>query len=152
MKTRKKGLQPRIETNRQRKEKLQPRMNTNGHEFLQRVKTGEFLTTDTPSRGTLWWTGGHGWTRLRAARTVAAATAWVLLALAVCARAEDRLRYEARPGSKVEIAGTSTLHDWMMDGQIIGGFLELPAGMRLDPSRAELPGATGGKLDARVEA
>jgi polyisoprenoid-binding protein YceI len=77
--------------------------------------------------------------------------ALALLALAVCARAEDRVRYEARPGSKVEIAGTSTLHDWTMDGQIIGGFLELPAAMKLDPSQAELPGATGGKLDARVE-
>jgi polyisoprenoid-binding protein YceI len=81
-----------------------------------------------------------------------AAAAWVLLAVVVCARAEDRVRYEARPGSKVEIAGTSTLHDWTMDGQIIGGFLELPAGVKLDPSQADLPGSTGGKVDARVEA
>jgi polyisoprenoid-binding protein YceI len=102
-------------------------MNTNGHQSKARLRTFGLAKS-------------------------AVSAAVVLFTLAVCARADDRVRYEARPGSRLQIAGTSTLHDWTMDGRIIGGFLELPAGVNLDPSQAELPGAPGGKLDARVEA
>lgn len=73
------------------------------------------------------------------------------LCAAVTVRAEDRVRYQARPGSSVSIAGTSTIHDWTMDGRIIGGFMEVPAGVEFDQSKAELAGAPGGKLDARVQ-
>ncbi len=39
------------------------------------------------------------------------------------------VRYDAQPaGSKVTIAGTSTIHDWTMDSAIIGGFIECDAG------------------------
>ncbi len=78
-----------------------------------------------------------------------------VLALLLCAglaRAQEVVRYDAKPGSKVTIAGTSTLHDWTMDGQIIGGFLEWPAAVTLDASQKELPGASDGKVNARVEA
>ena len=64
--------------------------------------------------------------------------------------AADGVRYDGRPGSKISIAGTSTLHDWTMDGEIIGGFLVLP--LPLDQSQAGVPGAQGGKLPAQVEA
>lgn len=71
---------------------------------------------------------------------------------AVTATAGDVVRYNARfSGSKVSILGTSTIHDWTMDGQIIGGFMEIPAGVEFDQSKATLSGLTGGKLDARVE-
>ena len=74
-----------------------------------------------------------------------------VLLVVVAAHAADRVRYNAKPGSKVSIAGTSTIHDWTMDGQIIGGFMEVPAGTDFDQSKAELAGSSGGKLDARVE-
>jgi hypothetical protein len=80
-----------------------------------------------------------------------AAFASVAALLVTAAQAEDWARYNARPGSKVSIAGTSTIHDWTMDGQIIGGFMEVPAGVEFDQSKAALSGVTGGKLNARVE-
>lgn len=51
-----------------------------------------------------------------------------LLAVAGSLQAADGLaRFVAKPGggSKVVVAGTSTIHDWTMEGTIIGGFLEL---------------------------
>jgi polyisoprenoid-binding protein YceI len=72
--------------------------------------------------------------------------------LAEAATAEDGVRYNAKPGSKVSIAGTSTIHDWTMDGQIIGGFMEFPAGVEFDQGKTTLTGITGGQLNARVEA
>jgi polyisoprenoid-binding protein YceI len=71
--------------------------------------------------------------------------------LVVTAHAADRIRYSAKPGSKVSIAGTSTIHDWTMDGQIIGGFMEVPAGTDFDQSKTDVASASGGKSDARVE-
>ncbi|MFO1488461.1 MAG: YceI family protein [Verrucomicrobiota bacterium] len=71
--------------------------------------------------------------------------------LAVSATAADMVRYNGKPGSKVAIAGTSTIHDWTMDGQIISGFFEVPAGVEFDQSKAGLPGVEGGKLAAHVE-
>jgi len=65
--------------------------------------------------------------------------------------AADAVRYNAKPGSKVSIAGTSTIHDWTMDGQIISGFFEVPAGVDFDQSKAALSGVTGGKLEAHAE-
>lgn len=77
-------------------------------------------------------------------------TAACLLLLATPARAEDGVRYRASPiGSKVRIDGSSNIHDWTMDGQIIAGYLESP--LPLDPAQADLPGAIGGKLNARAE-
>ena len=81
----------------------------------------------------------------------AAALAGSVFALAIPAQAQDRVRYEAKPGSKVTIAGTSTIHDWTMEGAIIGGYFEVPAGVTFDQAQAALAGANGGKLDARAE-
>ena len=71
---------------------------------------------------------------------------------ALTAQADDAQRYKAQPrGSKVTVAGTSTIHDWTLDGEIIGGYLEVPAGVVFDVSKAELTGATGGRLEAKAE-
>ena len=75
----------------------------------------------------------------------------VAAALVINARAEEMVRYKARPlGSKVTIAGTANVHDWTMEGQIIGGFLEVPASVKFDESAA-LTGLQNGRLEARVE-
>jgi polyisoprenoid-binding protein YceI len=72
--------------------------------------------------------------------------------LALSSSAEEPLRYKAQPrGSKVTVAGTSTIHDWTLEGEIIGGTVELPANVSFDTSKAELAGVAGGKFDAKAD-
>lgn len=75
-----------------------------------------------------------------------------LFAFVALANGTDTVRYAARPGSKVTIAGTSTIHDWTMESRIIGGFIELPAGVVFDESKAALTGVSAETLPAHVEA
>ena len=73
----------------------------------------------------------------------------LLFALAIPASAETWTRYQGRfGGSKVKLEGTSTLHDWTVEGKIIGGFMELESNFPLDPS-TKPPANT--KLNAKVE-
>ena len=67
----------------------------------------------------------------------------VLLALPTRA-ADDWVRYNAQPGgSKVKVEGTSTLHDWLVESRLIGGYIEF------DPAfNPEKPAP--GKVNARV--
>jgi len=48
-------------------------------------------------------------------------------------------RYQATPNSKVQIDGTSTVHDWTVNGKIIGGAIELESNYPLDPAAETLP-------------
>jgi len=74
------------------------------------------------------------------------------LVFVTTANAQELVRYKARAlGSKVGIAGSANIHDWTMDGTLIGGFFEVPAGVEFDQSQAALPGLTGGKLAAHAE-
>ena len=50
-----------------------------------------------------------------------------LLAAGALRAADKLVRYEAQPGSKIKIEGTSTIHDWTVETAIIGGFMELDA-------------------------
>src|SRR5438132_14071546 len=63
------------------------------------------------------------------------AAAFLLLA-SISIRSES-IRYEARPGSKVKIDGTSTVHDWTVESGIIGGFMELESNFPLDLSKPD---------------
>ncbi len=68
------------------------------------------------------------------------------------AGAEEYVKYRAKPvGSTVKLEGSSNIHDWIMEGTIIGGYLEVPASVKLDPAEAVLPGAPDGKVKARAE-
>lgn len=71
------------------------------------------------------------------------------LCTALCAGAADPLKYQAKPGSKVRLDGTSTIHDWWAEGAIIGGTLELDASFPTDPAKSDLK---TGALPAKVEA
>jgi len=74
---------------------------------------------------------------------------WLILAAVLAgpvALAADTVHYMARPGSKVTIAGTSTIHDWTMEGRIIGGSIDLPACSGFGQSQIM------GLADAKVEA
>jgi hypothetical protein len=66
--------------------------------------------------------------------------------------AQEGSRYKASPvGSSVKIDGTSTVHDWTMTGHNIAGYLEVPAGVVLDPAKEGLAGASGNKLAAQAQ-
>lgn len=56
-----------------------------------------------------------------------------------------QVRYQATPGSKVKIDGTSTVHDWTVEGGIIGGFVEFESAEALDPAK------TASDVKAKVE-
>ncbi len=56
------------------------------------------------------------------------------LFLALSASAET-IRYQATPGSKVKLDGTSTVHDWTVESSIIGGYIEMDSNFPLDPSK-----------------
>lgn len=59
-----------------------------------------------------------------------------------------RLDALSTAGAKVRIEGTSSVHDWQMEGHIIAGFVEAGANFPIEPGQ-ELK---AGKADARVEA
>ena len=66
-------------------------------------------------------------------RSVSLVAAAVLLAATTAGRAAEAwLKYEAQPGSKVRIDGTSTIHDWTVESQIIGGAMELETSTAAD--------------------
>ena len=56
------------------------------------------------------------------------------------------------PPSKVKIEGTSTLHDWEMNGTLIGGTFRVDPAAKLDQAQATIPGLKNGKLNAEVYA
>jgi YceI-like domain len=82
------------------------------------------------------------------------AAALGLLTLASVAHAADVVRYKARPnGSSVRIDGAANVHNWDMEGSIISGFVELPAGVVLDSSLAAVAGLpANGKIPIHAEA
>jgi hypothetical protein len=72
---------------------------------------------------------------------------WLLATLSLQA-ADGKTTYAARSGSKMRIEGTSNVHDWQVEGSIIGGFMEVGPGFPGEPGQAVTPG----KIDAKVEA
>jgi polyisoprenoid-binding protein YceI len=59
----------------------------------------------------------------------------------------DGLRYQAQPaGNKVRIEGTSTAHDWEMEGTLIGGFVEFDQAVQFDTAQATIPGLKDKRL------
>lgn len=82
--------------------------------------------------------------------TVAAVISGALLAAPL--RAQEAAFYRASPlGSKVRIDGSSNIHDWAMNGTLIGGTFELPAGIELDSTQADITGLKGDKLEAKAQ-
>src|SRR5215471_16755959 len=61
-----------------------------------------------------------------------------------------KIRLDAIPsaGAKVRLEGTSSVHDWQMEGHIIAGFVEAGANFPIEQGQELKPG----KADARAEA
>jgi polyisoprenoid-binding protein YceI len=79
-------------------------------------------------------------------RTLAVTAA---LSLSASAFAQELTKFDARPGSKVKIDGTSTIHDWTVEGGIIGGAMELDSKFVADPTKAQ-PGNIPAKVGAVI--
>ncbi len=78
-----------------------------------------------------------------------AALGVALLFAAGALSAQNAVRYEAQPGSRIKIDGTSTIHDWTVEGAIIGGYLELDSGFDFNNPK---PGKVNAKVMATVPA
>jgi polyisoprenoid-binding protein YceI len=77
----------------------------------------------------------------------------VVLGLAALFPAGAQTRYNAQPhGTSVKIDGTSTAHDWEMEGTLIGGFIEFEPGVTLDAAQTTIPGLKDGKVPVKVRA
>jgi polyisoprenoid-binding protein YceI len=74
----------------------------------------------------------------------------LLLLAALSVRAADSTLYRAKPGSKMRIEGTSSIHDWQVEGVVIGGTLEAGAGFPTEPGQAATPGKVEAKADAKI--
>jgi polyisoprenoid-binding protein YceI len=81
--------------------------------------------------------------------TVSLAIAGALLAAPLIA--QDGTHYGGSPlGSKVRIDGSSNIHDWQMNGTLVVGTFDLPAGVELDSTKADITGLKGDKLEAHA--
>jgi hypothetical protein len=74
------------------------------------------------------------------------ATVATLLATAPLFAAEIT-RFDSLPGGKMRIEGSSSVHDWQVEGKLIGGFLEAGPGFPVEPGQTVAPG----KIEAKAE-
>ena len=74
------------------------------------------------------------------------------IAFVLGAQAQEMTRYSAVPGkSKVRIDGTSTIHDWTIESQLIGGYVELDSSFPTDPAqKPPAPGKVNAKVDVNI--
>jgi polyisoprenoid-binding protein YceI len=74
----------------------------------------------------------------------------LLLATLVAARAET-LKFTAQPaGSKIRVDGKSNIHDWWMEGALVGGFLEVDEKFPAKAGAKPAPGKFPAKVEVRV--
>jgi polyisoprenoid-binding protein YceI len=80
------------------------------------------------------------------------AAALTFAAICPMIQAEELVRYKAQPlGSSVKVEGTSNIHDWTLDGNIVGGNFDVPSTLVLDSSKADVQGAGDGKIAAAAD-
>ena len=75
------------------------------------------------------------------------ALALLLLAGFSVQAADQMTKYYARSGSKMRLEGTSTIHDWQVEGTLIGGYLEVDSNFPSEPGQDVKPG----KVEAHAE-
>ena len=81
--------------------------------------------------------------RTLAALAAGVATVWSVTA----AEGWTRYNFKAGKGNVVAIEGTSTIHDWRVEGSIIGGYFEAGPGFPTNAAAAK-----PGKVEAKAEA
>jgi RNA polymerase sigma factor (sigma-70 family) len=60
------------------------------------------------------------------------------------------LRLYSKSGSRVRIEGTSNIHDWQVEGSLIGGSMDAAPGIPLEPGTAIQPGPVHATAEAFV--
>jgi len=84
---------------------------------------------------------------------LSAGFAALMISLSSITPAGAQTKYTAQPhGTSVKIEGTSTAHDWEMEGTIIGGFVEFGQGVILDAAQTTIAGLNDGKAPVKVHA
>jgi hypothetical protein len=74
----------------------------------------------------------------------------LVFCLGSAVQTDAQTRYNSQPrGNSVRVDGTSTAHDWEMEGLNIGGYIEFGAGVSLDKTQAAPTGLEGDKLPAK---
>ena len=85
--------------------------------------------------------------KMKTRKFIAGNLALLLVLAAWTAVADSMTIYSARSGSKMRIEGTSNIHDWQVQGGLIGGHLDVGPGFPTEPGQAVKPG----KIDAKAE-
>lgn len=80
-------------------------------------------------------------------RTLLAINTALLLWAGLSVQAAEQTKYYGRSGSKMRMEGTSTIHDWQVEGTLISGFLEVGPDFPTEPGQS----ATPGKVDAHAD-
>jgi polyisoprenoid-binding protein YceI len=84
-------------------------------------------------------------------RILRCSAAVLAVCLAPILHAGAQTRFNTQPvGNSVKVDGTSSLHDWEMEGSSIGGYLEFGAGVTFDKSQAAPAGIEGDKVPAKA--
>ena len=90
---------------------------------------------------------------LRYASNLAAGVATLIFGLGAIVPAVAQTRYSSQPrGTSVKIDGTSTAHDWEMEGTLIGGYVEFSPGVKLDAAQTGIQGLKDGNVPVKVHA
>jgi hypothetical protein len=84
---------------------------------------------------------------MKLTKLAASNVALLLLAGLSANAAEQMTKYFAKSGSKMRMEGTSNIHDWQVEGTLIGGFFEVPSNFPSEPGEP----ATPGKIDAKSD-
>src|SRR2546423_123695 len=67
----------------------------------------------------------------------------------LCA-AEAMKRFDARPGSKMRIEGTSNIHDWQTESRLIGGYIDAGDNFPTEPGQEVKPGPAQAKVEVYI--
>jgi hypothetical protein len=73
-----------------------------------------------------------------------------LLLAGTSLRAAETTVYSSKPGSKIRMEGTSTVHDWQAETPFIGGMIEAGANFPQEPGQAVSPGKVNGRVEVFV--
>jgi len=86
-------------------------------------------------------------------RTLIAGNLGLVIAAALPLNAADSMaRFDAKsgPDMKVRIEGTSTVHDWQVEGKLIGGALEVGPNFPTEPGQTVAPGKVQAVANAYI--
>ncbi len=72
----------------------------------------------------------------------------LILAMLTSSAVAQTTRFNARSPSKVRIEGTSNIHNWQVEGKLIGGSMEVGPGFPIEPGQE----VTAGKVEAKAQA